>query len=92
MLEVTNVYGLRMAGVFMVSLGTVWLRTGLMRRWTVLLTYVLALILLVMINLSLWVQLVFPMWVLLISVLILTRRSSPAGVGAEGLEPPTPSL
>ena len=48
------VVGLRMPGVFMVP--TVWLRTGLTRRWTVLLTYVLALVFLVMINLSLWVQ------------------------------------
>jgi hypothetical protein len=75
MLEITNVYALRMAGVFMISLGTVWLRTRLMRRWTVVLTYALALALLVMINLSLWVQLIFPAWTLLISVLILIRSS-----------------
>lgn len=78
MLEITNVYALRMAGVFMISLGTVWLRTGLMRRGTVVLTYVLALTLLVMINLSLWVQLVFPAWTLLISLLILFRSSGSA--------------
>lgn len=78
MLEITNVYALRMAGVFMISLGTVWLRTGLMKRWTVVLTYTLALTLLVMINLSLWVQLVFPAWTLLISVLILRRSSGSA--------------
>lgn len=78
MLEITNVYALRMAGVFMISLGTVWLRTGLMKRWTVVLTYVLALTLLVMINLSLWAQLVFPAWTLLISVLILLRPSESA--------------
>jgi hypothetical protein len=78
MLEITNVYALRMAGVFMISLGTVWLRTGLMKRWTIVLTYVLALTLLVMINLSLWVQLVFPAWTLLISLLILFRPSRSA--------------
>ena len=60
MLEITNVYALRMAGVFMISLGTVWLRTGLMARWTVGLTYVLAIALLLMITLSLWVQLILP--------------------------------
>jgi hypothetical protein len=75
MLEITNVYALRMAGVFMISLGTVWLRTGLMARWTVVLTYVLALSLLLMITLSLWVQLVFPAWTLLISTLILVRST-----------------
>ena len=71
MVEITNVYALRMASVFMISLGTVWLRTGLMGRWTVGLTYALALVLLVMISFSLWVQLVFPVWTLLISVRIL---------------------
>ena len=75
MLEITNVYALRMAGVFMISLGTVWLRTGLMARWTVLLTYLLALSLMLMIDLSLWVQLVFPVWTLLISSLILVRST-----------------
>ena len=75
MLEITNVYALRMAGVFMISLGTVWLRTGVMARWAVVLTYVLALILLLMITLSLWVQLVFPAWTLLISALILVRST-----------------
>jgi hypothetical protein len=75
MLEITNVYALRMAGVFMISLGTVWLRTGLMARWTVVLTYLLALALLLMIDLSLWVQLAFPVWTLLISALILVRST-----------------
>jgi hypothetical protein len=75
MLEITNVYALRMAGVFMISLGTVWLRTKLMARWTVALTYILALSLLLMINLSLWVQLIFPAWTLLVSVVILIRSS-----------------
>lgn len=75
MLEITNVYALRMAGVFMVSLGTLWLRTGLMKLWTILLTYALALVLLLMINLSLWIQLVFPAWTLLISILFLIKRA-----------------
>jgi len=53
----------------------VWLRTKLMARWTVALTYILALSLLLMINLSLWVQLIFPAWTLLVSVVILIRSS-----------------
>lgn len=71
MLQISNVYALRMAGVFMISLGTIWLRTGLMQRWTVTVTWALALALLVMISFSLWVTLIFPVWVFLISVLIL---------------------
>lgn len=71
MLQITNVYALRMAGVFMISLATIWLRTGLLPRGLALLTYLLALALLVVINLSLWVAIVFPAWVFGISVLFL---------------------
>ena len=71
MIELSNVYALRMAGVFMLSLGTIWFRTGLMPRWLVILTYLLALSLLIIINLSLWVTLIFPAWVLIISLEIL---------------------
>jgi hypothetical protein len=68
MIELSNVYALRMAGVFMLSLGTIWLRTGLMPRWLVILTYLLAATLLLIINLNLWVTLIFPAWVMIISV------------------------
>jgi hypothetical protein len=78
MIELSNVYALRMAGVFMLSLGTIWLRTGLMPRWLVILTYLLAVSLLIIINLSLWVTLIFPVWVMVISVetLVLNLRRS----------------
>ncbi len=33
MSELFSIYALRMAGVFVISLGTIWLRTGLMPRW-----------------------------------------------------------
>lgn len=66
-----NVYALRMGGVFMISLGTIWLRTGLMHRGWVLLTYILALVLLLVFSFSSWVSLIFPGWVLAISVYIL---------------------
>jgi hypothetical protein len=81
MIELSNVYALRMAGVFMISLGTIWLRTGLMPRWLVILTYLLAVSLLIIINLSLWVTLIFPVWVMLISVetLVLNLRRSSLG-------------
>ena len=71
MLQITNVYALRMAGVFMISLGTIWWRTGLMPRWLAATTLLLALCLLLVVNLSVWITLIFPGWVFLISVLIL---------------------
>ena len=74
MLQISNVYALRMAGVFMISLGTIWLRTGLMPRWLAAITYMLALTLLLIINLSLWVTLVFPAWVLVVDVYIMMKN------------------
>ena len=68
---VTNVYAIRMAGVFMLSLGTIWMQTRVMPRIFVIITYVLAILLLVAINLSLWVIMVFPAWVFGISLYIL---------------------
>jgi hypothetical protein len=79
MYRVTNVYGIKMAGVFMISLATIWVRTRLMPRSLAFLTYVLALGLLLTISSSLWVTLIFPAWVGAISVYILVsdlRRAS----------------
>lgn len=82
MLQVSNVYAVRMAGVFMISLGTIWLRTGLMPRWLVMTTYLLSLTLLLVVSLSLWVTLVFPAWVVVISAFILAaRRPGPTSDG-----------
>lgn len=71
MLQISNVYALRMAGVTMISLATIWIRTGLMPRWLTLLTYLLALALLVVVNFTVWVTLVFPTWVTLVSLFTL---------------------
>jgi hypothetical protein len=81
--QIANVYGMRMAGVFMISLSTVWVRTRTMPRWLALLTYGLALFLLVSLSHNLWVTLIFPGWVLVISIYILTTnlRRQRAGAG-----------
>jgi hypothetical protein len=73
MLQVSNIYAIRMAGVFMISLGTIWWRTGLMPRWLAIVSYLVALTLLVVISLSLWIVLLFPAWTLVVSLLVLTR-------------------
>jgi len=72
--HVFNIYAIRMAGVFMISLATIWLRTGLMHRGWAFLTYVLALLLLLSIDYSFWVTLIFPGWVLVVSGYILIRN------------------
>jgi hypothetical protein len=81
MIQISNVYALRMASVFMLSLGTVWLRTGSMPRWLVAMTYLPALAMLVIVDLSMWVTLIFPVWVLAVSVYVLVVRGD---AGADG--------
>ena len=39
LIAVTKTYALRMGAVFMISLATIWLKTGLMPRWLVIVTY-----------------------------------------------------
>ncbi len=86
--QIANVYAMRMAGVFMISLGTIWVRTRIMPRWLALVTYGLALLLLVSLGYNLWVTLIFPTWVLIISIyiLVLNLRRERAGAG-DGLSP-----
>lgn len=72
--RVSNTYGLRMAAVFMISLGTFWVRTKTMPRWLAVATYGAAGVLLFTLSYSLWVSMVFPVWVLIVSVHILVRN------------------
>jgi hypothetical protein len=73
MLALTKTYALRMAAVFMISLATIWLKTGLMPRWLVGVTYLVAVGLLLASDISMWITLAFPVWVLVVSVLLLVR-------------------
>ncbi len=74
MLQVSNIYALRMAGVLLISLATMWLRTGVMPRWLSFVTYAVAIVLLFVTTLSLWVTLIFPAWVFAVSILILIQN------------------
>jgi hypothetical protein len=74
MYQISHNYAIRMAGVFMLSLGTIWYRTGLMPRWLALLTLVVAITLIIVFNESFSISLIFPGWVLLISIYILLRN------------------
>ena len=62
-----------MAAVFMMSLATIWRKTILMPRWLIYTTYVTALCLMLLSDLSMWIVLVFPAWVLVVSLLALVR-------------------
>ena len=71
---VLNTYAMRMAGVFMISTCTLFVRTNVMPRWMAWLGYGLALVLLLSISRFSWIFLVFPLWVLLISLYILIEN------------------
>ena len=68
---ILNTYAIKMAGVFMISTCTLSLRTGIIPRWMALLGLVSALFLLFSLGFFYWAPLVFPLWILLISVHIL---------------------
>ncbi|MFZ4374366.1 MAG: hypothetical protein ACOYO2_14140 [Mycobacterium sp.] len=73
LLKLSKTYAIRMASVFMMSLATIWLRTGLMPRWLVVLSYAAALTLMIGGDTTMWLVLAFPVWVLIVSVLFLVR-------------------
>ncbi|HEV7418832.1 MAG TPA: hypothetical protein VGO30_03195 [Mycobacterium sp.] len=68
-----NTYALRMGAVFMISLATIWLKTRLMPTWLIAGTYLFAVGLLIAADISMWVTLAFPAWVLVVSLLALVR-------------------
>ncbi|MHC9291208.1 hypothetical protein ACRCUN_02015 [Mycobacterium sp. LTG2003] len=73
LMALSKTYGVRMAAVFMISLATIWLKTGLMPRPLVYSTYIAALALLIAGDVSMWLVLVFPCWVLVVSIWLLAR-------------------
>ncbi len=92
MYTIMKVYAVRMAGVFMIALATLWMRTGVMPRVYVFLSYALALVLLVSSDFTSWLILVFPAWVFVISVFILIeslRGDLPEAKGMIGSNEPS---
>ena len=84
-----HVYAMRMAAVFTMSTATITLRTAIIPRWIGMLGFAVAVVLLVSVGLSPWVELLFPAWILLLSADILRTglRESPGASGtAEGAQ------
>jgi hypothetical protein len=72
--QMLNVYGIKMAGVFVMSFSAISLRTRIMPRWIALLGFALAVLLLLSIGTLAWAPMVFPLWVFLISIRILVGK------------------
>ena len=79
--QIMNVYGLKMAGVFMISTATMGFRTHILPQWITIPGYALAVLLLLSSRFADWLGLAFPVWVLLLSIYILVEnlRGSSAG-------------
>ncbi len=84
--EIMNIYAIKMAGVFMIATSTLALRTGFIARWIAFLGYAVALLLLTSRNIE-GILLVFPLWVLLVSLHILVGNLRGRQVSASGDTP-----
>ncbi|UCG25682.1 MAG: hypothetical protein JSW55_06745 [Chloroflexota bacterium] len=71
MSEIIGNYVVLMAGVFMLSIGSLWIRTGAAPRWLTVITYIVALGFLIFAGSAGEARFIFPGWVFLVSVYIL---------------------
>lgn len=71
MSQIIGNHALRMAGVFMIAIASLWNRTGHVPRWLSIITYLLALSFLIAGNRIKEARFIFPAWVLVISLRIL---------------------
>jgi hypothetical protein len=69
--ELMVVYAMRMAAVCVLAISTILLRTRLAPRWLVASGYAIAVVLLLTVGSFAWVELLFPAWVLALSVYVL---------------------
>ena len=71
--RITSIYATKMAGVFMISTSTIFTQTRVVPRWIAILGYGLALVLLLSAVHIRLLAVVFPLWVMIISVWILVQ-------------------
>ncbi len=71
-----NVFAIKMAGAFMFSTCTIALRTALFPSWIAFSGFLGGVVLLLVISNWLWIALLFPLWILLVSaqILVADRR------------------
>jgi hypothetical protein len=73
-----NVFAIKMAGVFTFSTCTIVLRTGILPRWVAFTGFACAIVLLLIITSWPWIALLFPIWMLLVSVCFLVAEFHPS--------------
>jgi hypothetical protein len=85
-----NVYSMRMAAVFTLTTVTIGRRTRIVPSWLGIAGLATALVLLAGVGISPWVELLFPAWILVLSIDILTAgsRGSAGSRASAGSGPP----
>jgi hypothetical protein len=73
--QLMTVYAMRMAAVFTIATSTILRRVGLAPRWLVVSGYATGIVLLVTLSFATWVELLFPVWVFVLSVYVLIAES-----------------
>ena len=74
-----NVYSMRMAAVFTLTTVTIARRTKIVSRWLTVAGIATAVVLLVGVGISPWVELLFPAWILAVSIEILASARGLSG-------------
>ncbi len=74
MYTIANVYAVKMASVFLISTTTLSFRIGSFPKWVIYLSYGLGLVMLFNIFLTEWLILIFPLWVLMLSIIVLVEN------------------
>ena len=74
MYTIANVYAVKMASVFLISTTTLSFRIGIFPKWLIYLSYTLGVIMLLNIFFAEWLILIFPVWVFVISTIVLVEN------------------
>ena len=82
-----NVYAMRMAAVFTLTTVNIARRTKIVSRWLATAGFAVALVLLVGVGISAWVELLFPAWILALSIDILAAGPEATPGRAETASP-----
>ena len=69
--QIIGNYSVRMSSVYMLSIASIWTRTGVMPRWLSIVTYVVALSFLLFAGALREARFLFPVWVFVVSIYIL---------------------
>jgi hypothetical protein len=81
-LSLLTVYAMRMAAVFTISTTTIAARLGLVPRWLTVLGWATGLVLLLGAGFVPWIEIIFPLWVFVLSAYMLVKSFGSAQEGA----------